>query len=138
MTDFQLSPTLTSAIHKQKLILSVSALVTGSSLATIWFIIPGETQEIDPRIQELVQRIGSYTEIGPNPYGYSNDLRIIGYADGDDVQREHHRGVYSVMVDRRRGLDVPIGGQPYLDVPLINIDPAIDKLVAEIDQGKWG
>src|SRR5262249_1374879 len=90
---------------------------------------------IHPWANDLVAKVGSYTEITPSGTG----LRIIGYGIGPEVhcKRPVTDGV-SLEAYRQAKRYITITGNPLPDTPqqLVNIDKAIDDVVAELDANK--
>jgi hypothetical protein len=93
------------------------------------------TGNIHPWATDLVNKVGSYTEITVSGTG----LRIIGYGAGSEVhnKRPVKDGV-SLEIYRQATRYIVITGNPLpgYDRPLVNIDAHIDAVVAELDGKK--
>jgi predicted P-loop ATPase len=94
------------------------------------------TGAVDPLAEELVARVGSYTEITPSGTG----LRIIGHAKGAEIHRGKRRinatATFTVEVYRRTSRYITVTGNPYKDCEFINIDAVMEAVDAELESAK--
>jgi len=93
------------------------------------------TSAIHPWASEFVNKVNSYTEVTVSGTG----LRIIGYGNGEEVHRKQQviDGV-SLETYRKATRYIVITGNPLPNTAqqLVNIDKAMDDVVAELDANK--
>ena|SRR5215510_9724412 len=94
-----------------------------------------ETMKVEPAIQRLIERAGTYTEYVPRSEG----VRIIGRSFGQPIDLDCDGSspdltdfTISIYHDCDRWVD--ISGMPILDKPFRNIEKLIDELLAEMKQ----
>jgi len=92
-----------------------------------------KTMKVEPAVQRMIERAGSYTEYVPR----SNGIRIIGLSFGPPVEldcRGESDDSSHFLISIYRNCDrwVDISGRPIVDKPLRNIDKLIDELMADM------
>lgn len=92
-----------------------------------------DTGTVHPWAQALVDKANTYTEITPSGTG----LRLIGLGIGPAVHRKL-KVMDGVTVEpyRRATRFITVSGNVYRDLPLANIDAALDAVLAELDGQK--
>jgi hypothetical protein len=90
-----------------------------------------KTMKVDPAVQRLIERAGSYTEYVPR----SDGIRIIGRSFGEaidlDCDGDSSDSDFTISIYRNCDRWVDISGIPIVEKRFSNIDKLIDELMEE-------
>jgi hypothetical protein len=92
-----------------------------------------KAMKVEPAVQRLIERAGTYTEYVPCCEG----VRMIGWSCGGSIDLDcdaRSRGLayFNISIYRQCDRWVAVSGIPIVDKPFRNLDSLIDGLLAEM------